>query len=222
MIINIQKLQNDLKIKFKNKNLILEALTHKSANTKKNNEKLEFLGDRVIGLVLSKKLFDLYPDESEGVLDKRFASLVNKRTCCKIAWSIGVQKHIILGNRKKKIELTDEKILSDACEAVIGAIYIDLGFEFVEKYIVRIWKSYIDKSHITLLDPKTMLQEYSLKKYKKLPKYKTISSTGPKHQPTYKVSVSIIDSKQFIGSGVSKQQAQLDAAAKLIKSKKIG
>ena len=222
MIINIEKLQNDLKIKFKNKNLILGALTHKSANAQKNNEKLEFLGDRVIGLVLSKKLFDLYPNESEGVLDKRFASLVNKKTCCKIAWSIGLQNYIILGNSKKKIELTDEKILSDACEAVIGAIYIDFGFEFVEKYIVRIWKSYIDKSHITLLDPKTMLQEYSLKKYKKLPKYKTISSTGPKHKPTYKVSVSIIDTKQFIGSGVSKQQAQLDAAAKLIKSKKIG
>ena len=221
MIVNIDKLQSDIKIKFKNKNLILEALTHKSADNKKNNEKLEFLGDRVIGLVLSKKLFDLYPNESEGVLDKRFASLVNKKTCCQIAWSIGIQNHILIGNSKKKIEFTDEKILSDACEAVIGAIYIDFGFEFVEKYILKIWKSHIDKSYITLLDPKTKLQEHSLKKYKKLPYYRTIGSTGPKHQPTYKVSVSIIGSKQFIGTGVSKQQAQLDAAEKLIKSKKI-
>ena len=84
--------------KFKNKFLLLTALTHKSANQKSNNEKLEFLGDRVIGLVLSKKLFDLYPGESEGVLDKKFASLVKRKTCCDIAWSIGIQKYIITGN----------------------------------------------------------------------------------------------------------------------------
>ena len=79
---NINKLQNILNVKFKNKSLLEIALTHKSANLKKNNEKLEFLGDRVIGLVLSKKLFDLYPFENEGVLDKRFASLVNRKICC--------------------------------------------------------------------------------------------------------------------------------------------
>ena len=99
---NIFKFQKDLKIKFKNKSLLVAALTHKSSNQKKNNEKLEFLGDRVIGLVLSKKLFDLYPNENEGVLDKRFAILVRKKTCSDIAWSIGIQDCIIVGNQKKK------------------------------------------------------------------------------------------------------------------------
>jgi len=218
---NILKFERELKIKFKNKSLLEKALTHKSTNQEINNEKLEFLGDRVIGLVLSKKLFDLYPNETEGVLEKRFANLVKKKTCCDIAWSIGVQNYIITGDKKKKINITDEKILSDCCEAIIGAIYIDRGFEIVKDYILRIWKNKINKSNITILDSKTRLQEYSLKTYKKLPSYRLISSTGPKHNPLYKITVSIIGSKQFIGKGNSIQQAELDGAAKLLKDKNI-
>ena len=218
---NIIKFERNLKIKFKDKALIRAALTHKSASQKNNNEKLEFLGDRVIGLVLSKKLLDLYPNVTEGVLDKRFAILVNRKTCCDVALSIGIQNYIITGDKKKKITKTDEKILSDCCEAIIGAIYIDRGFEFVKNYILTIWKKKIDKSDVTILDAKTKLQEYSLKTYKKLPFYRIISSSGPRHNPNYKISVSIIGSKQFIGSGNSKQQAELDAAAKLLKAKNI-
>ena len=102
MTININKFQKDLEIKFKNKNLLVQAFTHKSANHENNNEKLEFLGDRVIGLVLSKKLFDLYPMESEGVLDKRFARLVNRKICCDIGWSIGIHNYIYLAIKRKK------------------------------------------------------------------------------------------------------------------------
>ena len=131
-MLNILKFEKDLKIKFKNKSLIVAALTHKSSNQKVNNEKLEFLGDRVIGLVLSEKLFDLYPNETEGVLDKRFASLVNRKTCCDVAWSINIQNYIIAGNLKKKITRADEKMLSDCCEADIGAIYTYRGFEIVK------------------------------------------------------------------------------------------
>ena len=220
-MLNISKFQKDLKIKFKDKSLLIKALTHKSANQEINNEKLEFLGDRVIGLVLSKKLFDLYPNETEGVLDKKFASLVNRKTCRDIAWSIGIQNYIVIGDDKKKINKTDEKILSDCCEAIIGAIYIDRGFDFVKKFILKIWKKNIDKSDITILDPKTKLQEHSLKIYKKLPLYRLVSSVGPKHNPIYKISVSIIGSKQFIGAGSSKQQAELDGAAKLLKAQNI-
>ncbi len=214
---NIIKLQKYLNIKFKDKSLLVEALTHKSANQKNNNEKLEFLGDRVIGLVLSKKLYDLYPKENEGVLDKRFAILVNRKTCCNVAWDIGIQNHIILGNKKKKINKDDEKILSDCCEALIGAIYIDKGYEYVRDFILRIWRENLDKSDITILDSKTKLQEHSLKTYKKLPNYKVVSSSGPRHNPVYKISVSITGSKQFIGTGNSKQEAEQDGAKKLLK-----
>ena len=205
-----------LKISFKNKSLLESALTHKSANQKNNNEKLEFLGDRVLGLVLSKKLFDLYPNEPEGVLDKRFAILVRKKTCCDVAWDLGLQNFIIIGNQQKKITKDDEKILSDSCEAVIGAIFIDQGFDFARKFILRAWKSKIDKSDITILDSKTKLQEYSLKKFKKLPIYRLINFTGPRHNPLYKISVSIVGSKVFVGTGGSKQEAELDGASKLL------
>ena len=218
---NICKFQRDLKIRFKKKSLLMLALTHKSANQKNNNEKLEFLGDRVIGLVLSRKLFDLYPKENEGVLDKRFACLVNRKICCDIGWSIGIHEYIAVGNKNKKINKKDEKIISDCCEAVIGAIYIDQGFNYVRDFILKIWKKNIDKSAITILDSKTKLQEHSLKHYKKLPSYRLRVSEGPGHNPIYKISVSIKDSKQFIGVGNSKQQAEQDAAAKLLKYKNI-
>ena len=218
---NIHKFEKDLKIKFKNKSLLMEALTHKSANQIINNEKLEFLGDRVLGLILSKKLFDLYPKLSEGILDKKFASLVNRKTCCDVAWSIGIQNYIIIGNQKKKIIKADEKILSDCCEAIIGAIYIDRGFDIVRNYILKIWKKKIEASNVTILDPKTKLQEYSLKVFKKLPLYRLVSSSGPRHNPIYKIAVSIIGSKNFIGVGNSKQQAELDGAAKLLRTKNI-
>ena len=216
-MIDINKLQKSLKIKFKDKSLLIKALTHKSANQEINNEKLEFLGDRVIGLVLSKKLFDLYPNENEGVLDKRFARLVNRKTCCEVAWSIGVQDYIIIADSKKKISNKDEKILSDCCEALIGSIYIDRGYDFAKDFILRIWKKNIDKSDITILDPKTKLQEYSLKRYKKLPLYRLIGSSGPKHKPIYKISVIIKESKKFIGAGASKQEAEQNGAAKLLR-----
>jgi len=216
MIKEIFNLEKKLQIRVKNKSLLIKSLTHKSANQTDNNEKLEFLGDRVIGLVLSKKLIDLYPNENEGILDKRFAQLVNRSTCSEVAWSIDLQKYIIIADVKKKINQSDEKILSDSCEALIGAIYIDQGFDYVQKLILKLWKKYIAKSNITILDSKTKLQEYSLKNYKKLPIYNVLSSRGPKHKPTFKISVSISGSKKFIGEGSSKQEAQQDGAKKLL------
>lgn len=214
---NISNFEKKLKINIKNKSLFIKALTHKSIHPDINNEKLEFLGDRVIGLVLSKKLFDLYPNESEGILDKKFAKLVNRKTCCLIGLSIGIQDFIRTGNSKKKLSYKDEKILSDACEALIGAVYIDKGFSFVEEFVLRLWKQKIIESNILVLDSKTQLQEYSLKNYKKLPIYSFLGSKGSRHNPTFKVAVSIHGSKKFFGMGNSKQQAELKAAENLLK-----
>jgi len=221
MKINIPNLEKKLKIKIKNRSLYTEALTHKSANIEINNEKLEFLGDRVIGLILSKKLFDLYPNENEGILDKRFSKLVNRKTCCNIGWLMGLQNFIILSDTKKKITKKDEKILSDACEALIGAIYIDKGFNFTIEFVENLWRSYLNSSNVTILDPKTRLQEYSLKKFKKLPIYKLLNSKGPRHDPTFKISVSIYESKEFFGTGKSIQKAEQNGAYKLLKDIKI-
>ena len=216
MIKQKKTLEDILDYKFKDKRLLEKALTHKSFSSN-NNEKLEFLGDRVLGLTISTKLYELYPNEAEGTLDKRFAKLVNKNTCAQVAWSTGIKDYIILGDLKKKITIQDEKILSDSCEALLGAIYLDKGFNYVSKVILRLWKDELKKSNETILDSKTKLQEHSLKKYKKLPFYKLIESKGPKHNPLFKMSVSIKDSKICFGSGNSKQQAEQDAASNLLK-----
>ena len=130
--------------------------------------------------------------------------------------------YIIIGNNIKKIDKKkNEKILSDCCEALIAAIYIDQGFNYVRDFILRIWKKDINKSVITVMDSKTRLQEHSLKLYKKLPLYRLLNSTGPKHNPIYKISVSITGSKQFVGMGNSKQQAEQDGATKLLNYKDI-
>ena len=213
----LDKFTKKINIKIKNIQLLENALTHKSANKVFNNEKLEFLGDRVLGLTISTKLYELYPGESEGILDKRFAKLVNKNTCALVAWSTGIKDYIILGDSKKKITIEDEKILSDCCEALLGAIYLDKGFNYVSKVILKLWENELKKSTQTVLDSKTKLQEHSLKKYKKLPQYKLIDSKGPKHNPLFKISVSIKNSKTCFGLGNSKKQAEQDAASNLLK-----
>ena len=182
-----------------------------------NNEKLEFLGDRVIGIILSEELYNLYPNVNEGELDKRFAVLVNRKTCCSVAWAMQIQNYIITGDKKKIININDEKILSDCCEAIIGAIYIDRGFDYAKKFVLKIWKKNIEKSNITIFDPKTKLQEHSLKKYKKLPLYKLVSFEGPKHRPLFKIAVSITGTKKVLGIGKSKQDAEQNGASNLLK-----
>ena len=214
---NIKSFEKKIKISFKNKDLLIKSLTHKSSNKNYNNEKLEFLGDRVIGLIISKKLLSLYPNEQEGIIDKKFASLVNKKTCAKIALRLNLQNFIKTGNSYKNITSTDEKILSDACEALIGAIYLDQGINLVEKFILKTWDFYIVRSNITQIDPKTKLQEYSLKKYKKLPNYSITRKIGLSHNPIFKAFVNITNSKKYAGIGKSKKIAQQNAAVELIK-----
>ena len=143
MKIDYKQLEKKIKLNFKNKNLLHKSLIHKSFNKNFNNEKLEFLGDRVIGLVISKKLLLMYPEEKEGVIDKKFATLVNKKTCAKVAINLNLKKYIKTGNSYKILKSSDEKILSDACEALIGAIYLDQGINIVENFILKIWDTYI-------------------------------------------------------------------------------
>ena len=221
MKINYQILEKKINIKFKNKYLLIQSLTHKSFDSNNNNEKVEFLGDRVLGLVIAQKLLEMYPDEKEGVLDKKFASLVNKTTCLEVANSINLNKYILTFNpNNKKIKIED-KIVSDSCEALIGAIYLDKGFDIVKKIILDLWNNHIKKSIITQIDAKTKLQELALKNFKKLPTYKLISNTGPRHKPLFKVGVKLPNTKYFISSGKSKKDAEQNAAIDCLKSIKV-
>lgn len=218
MKINYQDLQKKINVKFKNLDLLIQSLTHKSFDTKKNYEKMEFLGDRVLGLVIAKKLLETYPDEKEGILDKKFASLVNKNTCLEIAKKINLEKYILTFNpNNKKIKIED-KIISDSCEALIGAIYLEKGLATAEKVVLDLWKNNIIDSIITQIDAKTKLQELSLKNFKKLPIYKLISNTGPRHKPSFKVGVKLLNTKYFFGLGKSKKDAEQNAAIECLKS----
>ena len=218
MKIDYNSLEKKIKVNFKNKNLLEKSLTHKSFDKDRNNEKVEFLGDRVLGLVIAKKLLEIYPNEKEGILDKKHASLVNKKTCLEIAKNINLQKYILTFNVKNKNNVIEDKVLADCCEALIGSIYLDKGFQVVEKVILNLWSNNIKNSVVTQIDAKTKLQEFSLKKFKKLPFYKLISNTGPRHKPLFKVGVKLLNSKMFIAEGKSKKDAEQNAAIICLKN----
>ena len=213
----IKEFEKIINYNFKKSSYLEKALTHKSLNNIINNEKLEFLGDRVLGLIISEKLLEKYPDEKEGIIDKKYANLVNKKTCLQIAKKINLKKFILLGSSHKKLERSTEKISSDCLEAIVGAIYLDGGLKSAEKFILTFWEEFIIKSTVTLIDSKTKLQEFSLKKFKELPKYIFFKKTGPQHRPLFKTEVQIPNSKKIVGIGSSKKNAQQNAAAKLLK-----
>tara|TARA_Y100000590_G_scaffold446343_1_gene579912 strand:+ start:2418 stop:3089 length:672 start_codon:yes stop_codon:yes gene_type:complete len=218
MKVKINKLQKNLNIKFNNTDLLLQAITHKSYNPKLNYEMLEFLGDRVLGLVISNKLFFLYPDEKVGILDKRFSNLVNKNTCYQVGKKLKLNEFILIGNSKKKIINIENKIISDVCESIIAAIYLDKGFKVAKEFVLDTWKEYLNISNETVIDAKTKLQEFSLKKFKSLPEYKIVSNTGPRHKPIFKVGVKIKNTKFIFSNGSSKKNAEQSAASILLKS----
>ena len=217
---DINQLEKILGIKFSNKILLKQAFTHKSRsiNISLNNERLEFLGDRVLGLVIASYLNDTYPKDTEGNLDKKLASLVNKETCSKVISELKIDQFLNLSKAQKQNNAGKRKILGDLCESIIGAVFMDKGFDQTKKFILKIWSEKLKKTESVIIDPKTKLQEYSLKL---LPEYKYISNSGPSHRPNFKVSVSIEKTKNFIASGSSKKNAETSAAKKLLDHLKI-
>jgi ribonuclease-3 len=160
----------------------------------------------------------LYPNESEGTLDKRFSKLVNKKTFYEISQKIKLKNFLFFGKSSKGGQPINKNIISDACEALIGAVFLDHGYDGAKEVILRLWKNHLFESNITIVDSKTKLQEYSLKKYQKLPIYKLENKTGPNHYPVFKISVKLDNSKKYYGIGLSKQDAEQKAADKILKN----
>ena len=208
-----------LDYQFKNNRLLEEALTHASArkSSKVNNERLEFLGDRVLGLVIAEELLRKNPNSTEGEIATYYNSLVKKETCSFIAKEIGLENLLTLGKSVKRTnDRQKDKILGNAIEALIGAIFLDAGFETSKQLVLKVGRKQIDIVRDIAAHAKTALQELLQAKGQEPPKYKQISRTGPDHDPDFCVEVVLGSGLNAIGSGSTKRMAETKAAEQIL------
>ena len=225
---DLLKIENIIKYKFKNKDLLKKCFLHSSLFKKnKNNadsisdyERLEFLGDRVLGLLIAYLIFDNFPNYSEGKMSVKLSYLVQRNFLSKISTELKLYKFLKM-SKDQNINLKESKsILADTLESLIGAIFIDGGFNESKKFVKKIWSNYIIDENTNLIDPKTVLQELSQRKSKLLPIYKLIEKKGPPHSPIFRVEVSCLNQKGIIGKGTSKREAERIAAESFLKKYK--
>jgi ribonuclease-3 len=214
-------LQVTLGHQFTKPDLLQRALTHSSARGrgKKNYdyERLEFLGDRVLGLVIAELLTELFPDAHEGDLARRFNQLVRKETCAEVATNLKLGDYVIMssseadsGGRGK------QTILGDACEAVLGALFVDGGFHTARDIIRKYWSNFIDDESIPLRDAKSALQEWAQGRGLELPDYVELAREGPDHAPRFTTRAVVAGVKPAQGKGDSKRAAEQSAATAML------
>lgn len=205
---------------FRQQALLLQALTHRSYSRSSNNERLEFLGDSVLNLVISNSIYRRFADADEGELSRIRASLVQESTLAEVAREINLGDFINLGGGELKSGgYRRASILSDALEAVIGAIYLDSDYRQTEKAVLRLFQSQLDgvTGGDSLKDPKTRLQEHLQSRQQALPVYEVENTTGKSHSQLFTVSCSIDDPEmQTRGSGTSRKKAEQQAAQKML------
>ena len=219
----INKFEEKIGYFFKNKTLLINSLVHPSSLTdnKKNKinlandfERLEFLGDRVLGLAISSIIYKKFSKNNEGDLSKKLSYLVQKNFLHKI--SIDLKIDNILNYSFKKNKKMNISILADSIESLIGAIYLDGGFINAKKFINKIWGPYFDIEEQNIQDFKTKLQELSQRKSKKLPEYNLLKKEGPSHSPIFTVSLKVLSLKKIKASGSSIREAEKNAAKKAL------
>ena len=216
----VDEFEKKINYKFKNKSLIDLAFTHSSFKNKinKNYERLEFLGDRVLSLVISEDLFLKYSNENEGALSKRLSDLVSKQKLLEVANEISIKEMLKIDQfEKKNLKLKKNiSILSDVCEALIGAIYLDSNLENAKKFISKYWKKKISKNILPPQDPKSLLQEVAQKKGLNLPKYILKNKEGPPHNPRFEVEVFLKGIRKFSAIAQTIKIAEINAAKKMV------
>jgi len=196
--------------------LYTQALTHGSASTE-HYERLEFLGDRVLGLVMAEWLYRRFPDEKEGQLSRRFNQLVAGGTCADIARQIGVRTHLRLGKQARDDGAVDsDNVLGDVMESLIGAVYLDKGMEAARALILRLWEGEVEGQGSAPKHPKSALQEWAAANNRRPPDYALIDRSGPQHALRFTVSVVIKGVGEARGEGASKQEAETAAAVALL------
>ena len=221
----INKIQKILQYQFKNIENLENSLTHPSIFKFKEKpkdkyiyefERLEFLGDRVLGLVVASLIFKKFKDYNEGDLSKKFSFLVQREFLYKIALEIKLEDYLIFSKQKKMNSRFDKSILADSLESLIGAIYVDGGYNKSFIFIKRMWLSHLNKQISDDLDPKTKLQELTQKKYKKLPEYSLFKKEGPPHSPKFTITLNALSFKNIKAKGSSIRDAEKNAAKKIL------
>ena len=220
----INKLEKKIKYDFNNKDLLEEALTHSSFknNSNSNQERLEFLGDRVLGLVIAEFLFQNFLSEREGVLTNKFRYLVQNKQCTKIAEKLDIISYLQLGNSEKN--KTTHSILADSMEALLGAVYLDGGYDVSKKVILSLWGEYLNNDEIlnATVSSKNILQEYLHANSFSEASYSVISKDGEDHKPSFLVEVSVDKIGKVNALGKSIKEAEINAAKKFIDEFEIG
>ncbi|MGE4218826.1 MAG: ribonuclease III [Alphaproteobacteria bacterium] len=199
--------------------LLEDALTHRSAtaDNRMGYERLEFVGDRVLSLVVADWLFDVYPDEPEGDLARRHVALVRRETLAEIAREVGIGAHIRMSRGEEESGSRDnDAILADVCEALIAALYRDGGIEVASSFIRRHWQARLHGALRPPQDAKTALQEWAQGRGLPLPKYDILTREGPDHAPVFRISVAVDGHAPAEGMGPSKRAAEQAAAAQLL------
>jgi ribonuclease III len=210
------ELSDKLGHQFKDEALLERALTHAGANAALSNERLEFLGDRVLALVVSETLYRLYPEEDEGALTRRVHSLVRWEACARVGEEIGLWQHLVLTRAEAAGGRSKGPILGSALEAVIAAIYLDGGIDAARPFIERWWSPMFADAATDSRDAKTRLQEWSQARGKGAPAYILKEQEGPDHAPHFVVEAKVSGFDPALGEGGSKRQAEQDAAARLL------
>jgi ribonuclease-3 len=217
------KLYIELEHAFVRPELLEEALTHPSATAgegrgKRNFERLEFLGDRVLGLVISGLLLQRFPDEKVGALARRHTALVRSETLTRVARAIGLGEYIVMAPSEAETGGRDNpQTLADCCEAVIGAIYLDGGLDAAARMIHHNWAPILDEVVQPPKDPKTTLQEWAQSHGLPLPVYSTVTRTGPDHEPVFEVQCDVRGLPRMKAKGRSKRTAEQGAAQRLLR-----
>lgn len=204
---------------FQDQALLKRALTHASADSIVSNERLEFLGDRVLGLIIAEKLHALYPQDAEGALALKFNALARGAACARAAADAGLAEHVILANSEKSAGgRAKPAILSGVCEAVIAALYLDGGMDAARNFVERYWTGMFEELSHDMRDAKTRLQEWAQARGKEssAPVYMLKDRGGPDHAPHFVVEARVTGFDPVTGEGGSKRQAEQDAAAKLL------
>ena len=210
-----KELQESLGYQFKNEKLITEALTHRSYSKNFNNERLEYLGDAVLDLIVGEYLFHLFPEAEEGVLSKLRAALVNEEAFTKLAKRLNLGKYLFLSPAEENNRGREKpSILSSAFEALIGAVYLEAGFDKAKEIALRLLKEEYPeiKPEELLKDYKTTLQEITQAHFGVVPEYRLISATGPDHRKEFEIGVYIHDKEYARAKGRSKKAAQQEGA----------